>query len=417
MLPDLAAPRQQSSTTPEYPTSKDQQQFFTTLKALMPKSAILSSLQPNPSCSAAPAPAIHRLPTTLMSLRHPKYRTMSKEDINLECHRIINEEIKITQEEADYLEKSTKLQAQSLLWFAHRRGRITASKFSAVLHTSIASPSQSLVDSILAEKCFEAKSPSLEWGRVNEPVAREEYLHIMQRTHTKFKVQAAGLFINPLYPHLGASPDGLVSCLCCGAGVIEIKCPYSIRNSDPSTAAETSHFYLEHGAEGSEYLTLVLTLCLKHDHPRSIVVTAGVALKMEEFKEELRAVEKYLIYGEYEEGMEKGEKANFRRKCRNNYKLEDGVLHYRKNITCEGKDDALWRVCVRSDEEKERILESCHAGVAVSSHHYWEECSSLNQLLIMQYKFITLKAIGWQQQYWSQTRRSAVDGQFGIITK
>eukprot|EP00731_Ephydatia_muelleri_P017503 Em0010g601a len=62
---------------------------------------------------------------------------------------------------------------------------------------------------------------------------------------------------------------------------------------------------------------------------------------MEEFKEELRAVEKYLIYGEYEEGMEKGEKANFRRKCRNNYKLED-------------------------DEEKERILESCHAGVAGS---------------------------------------------------
>ena len=62
--------------------------------------------------------------------------------------------------------------------------------------------------------------------------------------------------------------------------------------------------------------------------------------------------------------MEKGKKANFRRKCRNNYKLEDGVLHYRKNITCEGKDDALWRVCVRSDEEKERILESCHAGVA-----------------------------------------------------
>ena len=249
MLPDLAAPRQQSSTTPEYPTSKDQQQFFTTLKALMPKSAILSSLQPNPSCSAAPAPAIHRLPTTLMSLRHPKYRTMSKEDVNLECYRIFNEEIKITQE-ADYLEKSTKLQAQSLLWFAHRRGCITASKFSAVLHTSIASPSQSLVDSILAEKCFEAKSSSLEWGRVNEPVAGEEYLHIMQRTHTEFMVQAAGLFINPLYPHLGASPDGLVSCLCCGAGVIEIKCPYSLRNSDPSTAAETSHFYLEHGAEG-----------------------------------------------------------------------------------------------------------------------------------------------------------------------
>ena len=36
-----------------------------------------------------------------------------------------------------------------------------------------------------------------------------------------------GFVINPKWPHLGASPDGVVSCTCHGKGVIELKCPYS----------------------------------------------------------------------------------------------------------------------------------------------------------------------------------------------
>lgn len=33
------------------------------------------------------------------------------------------------------------------------------------------------------------------------------------------------------YPYLGASPDGLTHCNCCGEGLLEIKCPYSIRKA------------------------------------------------------------------------------------------------------------------------------------------------------------------------------------------
>ena len=58
---------------------------------------------------------------------------------------------------------------------------------------------------------------------------------------------------------------------------------------------------------------------------------------MEEFRKERRVVEQCLMHGEYPEGMSKSEKANLRRKCRNNYKLEDGVLHYRKNVTSDDK--------------------------------------------------------------------------------
>jgi hypothetical protein len=36
--------------------------------------------------------------------------------------------------------------------------------------------------------------------------------------------------LNPLYSHIGASPDGFVSCMCCGDGLVEIKCPYSLKS-------------------------------------------------------------------------------------------------------------------------------------------------------------------------------------------
>ena len=66
--------------------------------------------------------------------------------------------------------------AQSLLSFV-------ASKFSAVLHTSIASPSPYLIDSILAEKCYEAKSP------LGDLLSGEESMNLLpgKNTCTLFK--------------------------------------------------------------------------------------------------------------------------------------------------------------------------------------------------------------------------------------
>ena len=60
---------------------------------------------------------------------------------------------------------------------------------------------------------------------------------MMSMTHAEFEVEATGLHVNPKYPYLGASPDGLVTCACCGNGLLEVKCPYSVRNSPPTCAA------------------------------------------------------------------------------------------------------------------------------------------------------------------------------------
>ena len=62
-------------------------------------------------------------------------------------------------------------------------------------------------------------------------VARDQYeaLHAVQ--HTDSVCQASGLFLSIEYPMLDASPDGLVQCMCCGEGLVEIKCPYTLRES------------------------------------------------------------------------------------------------------------------------------------------------------------------------------------------
>ena len=57
----------------------------------------------------------------------------------------------------------------------------------------------------------------------------------MKPSHSSFTVETTGLHICPNYPYLGASPDGLISCTCCGRGILEIKCPYSMRNSIPTS--------------------------------------------------------------------------------------------------------------------------------------------------------------------------------------
>ena len=46
------------------------------------------------------------------------------------------------------IEKETRQQSESKIWFEQRAGRITASKFKAAIHTDPANPSRSLIKQI-----------------------------------------------------------------------------------------------------------------------------------------------------------------------------------------------------------------------------------------------------------------------------
>ena len=67
--------------------------------------------------------------------------------------------------------------------------------------------------------------------------------------------------------------------------------------------------------------------------------------------------------------MEEGEKANLRRRCRNNFKVVEGILYFRKAVKGDS-DGVQWRVCARSEEETRRIMESCHSGMEGQSFSY-----------------------------------------------
>ena len=214
------------------PGEEEVSAFFQKLKFAHPTSAILSIVECRPPTYPLPE-AVKRLPSPLTSLFDPKNKCLDKVQLNKACESMFKS-LTITPEEADYLEESTRLQAQSSLWFEHRKGRLTASKFFQICHTRTERPSISLLKDVMQYTQSQTHQvPALKWGVEHEDEAREQYVELSHQQHHLFEYHAAGLSVSPDYVHLGASPDGVVSCSCCGAGLLEIKCPYKHRNQHP----------------------------------------------------------------------------------------------------------------------------------------------------------------------------------------
>lgn len=87
------------------------------------------------------------------------------------------------------------------------------------------------------------------WGCEHEKKARDTYTAVATQHHQDLTVCDAGLHIDPSRPYLGASPDALVSCSCCGDGVLEIKCPHSAKEG-VLHATENKHFCIENTDDG-----------------------------------------------------------------------------------------------------------------------------------------------------------------------
>lgn len=118
-------------------------------------------------------------------------------------------------------------QSESEMWMFHRQCRITASNCKGVVclkkgHTG------------LVKRILWTSSPLtpviLQW-RENESKAFEQYMN----ENLNFIVEKTGLWLNPAYPQLGCSPDGLIKDIQSGLeGIIEIKCPYVLKHCDPN---------------------------------------------------------------------------------------------------------------------------------------------------------------------------------------
>ena len=174
------------------------------------------------------------LPVPLHKLYSPENRSLDDDELRQKCLEAFGK-IAITDDEGEFLKQATIRQSQSTTWFDHRKGRITASNFYDVVRhvTNGRSYPNSIVKRIMQYYSSNARVEALEWGREKEDTARQEYLSIIEGSHQNLTVSQCGLVVSPAHPYLGASPDGLVSCRCCGDGVLEIKCPYKYRSQSP----------------------------------------------------------------------------------------------------------------------------------------------------------------------------------------
>ena len=58
-------------------------------------------------------------------------------------------------------------------------------------------------------------------GFEHETSALEQYK--TASGHDQLSVSPVGLFISVEHPYVGASPDAMVCCSCCGSGICEVK--------------------------------------------------------------------------------------------------------------------------------------------------------------------------------------------------
>ena len=55
-----------------------------------------------------------------------------------------------------------------------------------------------------------------------EPIAVEEFVKYFKKYHKDVRYRQCGIFIDKTKQYLGASPDLLIECSCCGEAVVEI---------------------------------------------------------------------------------------------------------------------------------------------------------------------------------------------------
>ena len=152
----------------------------------------------------------------------------------------------VSTEDAIEICLKTSDQAENISWYQERSKRITASLFGKVMNRRHSVHPTSIIKAVL-EKC--GRKPTnmpapLKWGIENEHAAIEEYKKYQD--FTSCDIQVCGFVVNPKWPWLGCSPDGIVVENGSVVGCIEVKCPYTKRNFTIKEAADNDkNFFLK----------------------------------------------------------------------------------------------------------------------------------------------------------------------------
>jgi len=110
-------------------------------------------------------------------------------------------------------------------WLQVRLGKVTASRIADVVLKQKSGKYYAaredykvelLMESLTGQACEHFVSPAMDFGAINEPLARTTY-----EFAASVEVESVGFFVHPTIERSGASPDGLVG----DDGMVEIKVP------------------------------------------------------------------------------------------------------------------------------------------------------------------------------------------------
>lgn len=209
------------------PTEDEWSAFFGAVTASGLRPAVLST---KPEYSSLYMPAVRTCNGADLRLLYDQAAVKkSYEELIEQCEKTFSS-LEINEAAINSIEQRTRNQAKSTNWFAYRTGRITASTLYDVCHTQFYAPSKSLINRICFPNSKELSVPSVKYGREKEAVALGQYKTLMAAGHNHVQFEEAGLFISKEHLYLAATPDMLVECSCCGAGVVEVKCPWKGRD-------------------------------------------------------------------------------------------------------------------------------------------------------------------------------------------
>ena len=190
------------------PTDLELKSFFDKISRCKSKPAILS-LIPEYQDRYIPKSSLPFFPVCLHDLCDA---SLAKADYLDLLHRSESVQIELTEEMVRNVEEATRQQSKSRLWYRYRAGRVTASKMRQVCRTSDEMPSQRLIKELCYPELFKFTSKATSWGCEHESAACRRYFEQMKDQHGDFSMSNSGLVLNPEWPHLGASPDGIVNC-------------------------------------------------------------------------------------------------------------------------------------------------------------------------------------------------------------
>ena len=149
--------------------------------------------------------------------------------------------VSVNFDEAVNIENSTRKQANESSWFEERAKRITASNFGHIM-TRKKEINDSFMKSTFQKTNFTSAPTS--YGKANETIAKQMYIK-----QTGNHIHDIGLIVNPAIPFLGATPDAIV-CDKSDTGLVEIKCPYSVRDMTLNDACNNrADFFLRRNGD------------------------------------------------------------------------------------------------------------------------------------------------------------------------